>query len=70
VFLHLDADSRSQLIAAFDRIASNPFASADITVPGESETPFCEIKLLGGLVITYYVDHAVKTVSILSVERS
>ncbi len=68
VFLHLDEDQRAFLLDAFDSLANSPFDQSDIILPGDAAEPFCEIKLFGELVISYYVDHAIKEVRILGID--
>jgi hypothetical protein len=68
-FLHFDEDQRAQLLNTFDMLAQNPFEQSDIVLPGETSDPFCEIKLMEELVVSFYVDHAAKEVRILSIDR-
>lgn len=67
-FQALTLSEQRVLIGAFERIAASPFLRGDFSYR-DAEGRANQVLDLGGVVVTYWVDHAAKEVRILAVER-
>jgi hypothetical protein len=74
VYLHLDLlealpkrGSQQQKIVRFvHSLAENPFTEGDFTDKDETLRPR-QIKIIGDYAVTYWADHAVKTVMVVDI---
>ncbi len=57
------------LLAACERVARHPFATGDCPMRGEHGRQN-ELLDLGEFVLTFWVDHAVRVVRIVAIERT
>ena len=67
-FTSLPARQREKLLRAFDRLARQPHQQGDYREAGASGRIY-EVTLSGDLLLTWWVDHAVKEVRIVRIER-
>lgn len=58
---------RDRLLRIFDALASHPFEPGDYREPGLTGRDY-EVKLFDGLLVTWWVDHAVNEVRIVRLE--
>lgn len=58
---------RERLLRIFDGLALHPFEAGDYREPGLAARDY-EVKLFGDLLVTWWVDHAVKEVRVVRLE--
>jgi len=67
VLMQRPASDQRFLLDAFDSLARHPFAVGDYAFVGANGREN-QVLDLGGFVVTFWVDHAVRSVRILAVE--
>ncbi len=66
-FTSLPARQREKLLRALDSLARFPHQKGDYQEPGAFERSY-EVALSGDLLLTWWVDHAVKEIRIVRIE--
>ncbi len=67
VFCTTSKLQRGKLLRTFDQLAANPFQQGDAIQLDRAGRP-CQVKRFADWTITYWVEHLVETVYILSVD--
>jgi hypothetical protein len=67
LLLACGAERRRRLLGALDALAADPFQQGDFQVQDTSLRQQ-QVKLVHGMLITYYADHAVKELRVTEIE--
>ena len=67
VILRLPASRRQHLLQQFDALADNPFQIGDAQMTDDSGREL-QLKIIEPYIVTYWPDHAVKELRIVSIE--
>jgi hypothetical protein len=68
LLLACTADRRRRLITALEALAMDPFQSSDFQVR-DATLREQQVKLVHGMLVTYYADHAVKELRVTEIEN-
>ena len=69
IFTALSTARREQLLLLFDRIAAHPFEPGDYQEPGYVGRTY-QVRLVDGLLITWWPDHSAREVRMLRIEHT